>query len=234
MQPVIAEHQAALDSMLKSSDFRLVMIENKHALFVRAASDKPSETRSVADSEIHELSPGYVAAWLLARTTDVAAIRRELIGLRAEPNARAYVAWVDALLALRPLARAEGRAGFAPPVTVSEQAGVRFALERLRPLRAMVEDVPSLSAYRARAAILACELAEAETVLRDIRGEDSSRESIFAAQELALRRGDRQSVRAVIEAARARPEAANDPWLAALERALNQPSSCGAAGSGKH
>jgi hypothetical protein len=233
VQPVIAEHQAALASMLKARDFRLVMIENKQALFVRAQSDNPAETRAAADAGFHELSPGYVASWLLARTTDVAAIRRELAGLRAEPNAGAYVAWVDALLALRPLARAEGRAGFAPPLTTSEHAGVRFALERLRPLRAIVEDVPSLSAYRALAATLACELDEAEAVLRDVREEDSSRESIFARQELALRRGDRHSVKTVLEAARALPEAANDPWLAALERALDQPNSCAAA-SGKN
>lgn len=233
VQPVIAEHQAALDSMLKAPDFRLVMIENKHALFVRAESDKPSEMHADAASGLRELSPGYVAPWLLARATDVVAIRRELVALRAEPNAGAYVAWVDALLALRPLARAEGRAGFAPPVTMSEHAGVRFALERLRPLRAVVEDVPSLSAYRALAATLACELDEAEAVLGDVREEDNSRESLFAAQELALRRGERQSVSAFVEAARALPEAANDPWLAALERALNQPNSCAAA-SGKN
>lgn len=233
VQPTLAEHQAALASMLKAQDFRLVMIENKHALFVRAASELPDETRAAADDGLHELVPGYAAPWLLSRTTDVNAIRSELAGLRAEPNARAYVAWVEALLALRPLARAGGRAGFAPPVTRSEHAGADFALERLRPLRALLEDVPSLSAYHALAAALACQLDEAEAVLTGIRAEDSSRESTFAQQELALRRGDRDSVRRFVEAARAIPEAASDVWLAAITRMLAQPNPCPAAGSSK-
>jgi hypothetical protein len=227
VQPNLAEHQAALESMLKSKDFRLVMIENKHALFVRAETEKPEETRAAADAGLHELTPGYSAPWLLSRASDVNAIRRELAGLRSDPNTHAYVAWVEALLALRPLARAEGRAGFAPPVTRSEHAGADFALERLRPLRALLEDVPSLSAYHSLAAALACRLDEAQSVLDGIREEDSSRESTFAAQELALRRGERESVRAFIDAARAVPEAADDVWVAALSRQLGQPNPCG-------
>jgi hypothetical protein len=227
VQPILTEHQAALASMLKSTEFRLVMIENKHALFVRAASENPDQARAAADDGLQVLSPGYSAPWLLSGTADVGAIRQELVALRAEPNARAYVAWVDALLALRPLARAEGRAGFAPPVTRSERAGADFALEHLRPLRAVLEDVPSLSAYHALAATLACELDEAESVLARIRDEDSSRESTFAIQELALRRGDRDSVRAFVNAARALPEAADDVWLAALQRQVDQPNPCG-------
>jgi hypothetical protein len=227
VQPILTEHQTALASMLKSTEFRLVMIENKHALFVRAASETPDQTRAAADDALQVLSPGYSAPWLLSGTADVRAIREELVALRAEPNARAYVAWVDALLALRPLARAAGRAGFAPPVTRSERAGADFALEHLRPLRAVLEDVPSLSAYHALAATLACELDEAERVLAGIRDEDSSRESTFAGQELALRRGDRDSVRAFVHAARAVPEARDDVWLAALERQLAQPNPCG-------
>jgi hypothetical protein len=228
VQPVIAEHQAALESMLKAPEFRLVLIENKHALFVRAESDKSDESRAATDRALHDLSPGYSAGWLLSRNADVAAIRRELVQLRPEPNAAAYVAWVDALLALRPLARAEGRGGFTTPVTRNEQAAVTFALERLRPLRAVLEDVPSLSAYHALAAILACELDEAERVLKEVREEDSSRESTFASQELALRRGERDAVKKFITAARAVPEAANDPWLAGLERALSQANPCSA------
>jgi hypothetical protein len=220
VQPNLTQHQAALASMLNAKDFQLVMIENKHALFVRKAGENAEE------EGFHELEPGYSAAWLLARTTDVNAIRRELVSLRAEPSAQAYTAWVDALLALRPLARAEGRAGFAPPLTRSEHAGAELALERLRPLRALLEDVPSLSAYHALAAALACRLDEAERVLNGIRNEDSSRESTFAAQELALRRGDRDSVRAFIDAARAVPEAADDVWLAALSRLLSQANPC--------
>jgi hypothetical protein len=227
VQPLIAEHQAALASMLKAPDFRLVVIENKHALFVRAQGKDDADTRAATDSALHELEPGYSATWLLARAADVGAIRRELVQLRSEPNAAAYVAWVDAILALRPLARADGRGGFTPPVTRSEHAGVDFALERLRPLRARLEDVPSLSAYHALAALLACKLDEAEDVLDDVRDEDTSRETTFAAQELALRRGDVDEVKAFIAAARAVPEAANDPWLAGLERASKQPSACG-------
>jgi hypothetical protein len=227
VQPVLAEHQAALASMLKAPDFRLVMIENKHALFVRAQGRDDADTRAATDSALHELQPGYSAAWLLARTADVGAIRGELVQLRSEPNAAAYVAWVDAILALRPLARAEGRGGFNPPVTRSEHAGVDFALARLRPLRKQLEDVPSLSAYHALAALLACKLDEADQVLGDVRDEDTSRETTFATQELALRRGDQAGVKAFVAAARAVPEAANDPWLASLERTLTQPNPCG-------
>jgi hypothetical protein len=227
VQPAIAEHQAALASMLKAPDFRLVVIENKHALFVRAQGKDEAQTRAATDHALRELSPGYSAAWLLARTADVDAIRRELVQLRSQPNSAAYVAWVDAILALRPLARAEGRGGFTPPVTRSEHAGVDFALQKLRPLRAQLEDVPSLSAYHALAAILACKLDEAASVLSDVRDEDTSRESTFALQELALRRGQRAAVKAFIAAARAVPEAANDPWLASLERASTQPNPCG-------
>jgi hypothetical protein len=225
VQPALAEHQAALASMSSAPDFRMVMIENKHALFVKAGpSDGPAA--------LHALSPGYSSGWLLADRADLGAIDRELSRLRTEPNARAYVAWVDALRALRPLAREEGRAGFAPPRDAMERDAAERALERLRPLRAVLEDVPSVSAYHALAAVLACKLDEAERVLHEIRDEDASRESTFAAQELALRRAELDSVRAFLSAAGALPEAKGDVWLAALKRELDAPSLCPAAAHG--
>ncbi|HKP56218.1 MAG TPA: hypothetical protein VJV78_05850 [Polyangiales bacterium] len=216
VQPALAEHQTALRSMLAARDFQLVLLENKHALFVKDTT-LPG---------IRALVPGYDAQWLLAASADVPAIRGELARLRVEPNAGLYVAWIDALLALRPLARAEGRAGFAPPSSRSELAMARRALELLRPLRAVLEDVPSLSAYRALAAVLACELGEAERVLDDVRDEDASRETVFARQELHLRRGQLAEVRAFIDKARAVPEAAGDAWLASLTAALVSPPRC--------
>jgi hypothetical protein len=216
VQPVLAEHQAALASMLAAKNFRMMLIENKHALFV-SGSALPG---------LRALVPGYAAEWLLASQTDVPAIQRELARLRPEANAAIYVAWVDALLALRPLARANGRAGFTPPSAASEQVAVQRALELLRPLRSVLEEVPSISAYHALAALLACELTEAERVLDGVREEDISREFVFARQELRLRRGQLDEVRAFIESTRGIPDAAGDPWLAALEAGLATPPSC--------
>lgn len=223
VQPLVTEHQAALDTMLHAPEFALTVIENKHVLFAKRGS-----TRTGAEgAEFQALQPGYTAPWLLAPNADLAAIRSELAKLRGEPNVRAYVAWVDALLALRPLARSAGEAGFKAPETPTERAAVRGALAKLRPLREVLDEVPILTAYHALTAVLACELDEADGVLDAIREEDRSRETVLAAQELAVRRGERDEVRAFLAQARAMPEAKGDVWLAALEAALDGPPLCG-------
>jgi hypothetical protein len=53
-----------------------------------------------------------------------------------------------------------------------------------------------------------------------------SRETLLLTQELALRRGRVGEVQQFLDAARALPQAQDDPWLAALEAELAAPVGC--------
>ena len=222
-QPLVAEQQPALRALLAYPDFQLVMIEQKHCVFARAL---PSRAALLRERALSRLQPGYAVEWLYAERADPDAIRAELAKLGDHPNVRPYRDWVLGLLSARSLARAEGRAGLRAPRSQRERAQLADALEKLRAADRALEIVPSVTAQHALAAIADCQLDEAERLIARARQDDEARELLFGAQELALRRGELQTVQAFIEQASRVPAAHGDPWIEALEEALRTPVAC--------
>jgi hypothetical protein len=224
-QPNVTEQQPALRALLGFEDFSLVLIEDAHCVFARR-----SERRSqlLASATLRVLRPGYAADWLLAADADTTAIARELERLGQHPNLRAYRAWVLGMLAARPLARAEGRAGFAAARDSAQRASLARALALVREADDRLRIVPSVSAYHALLASAACQLDEARAVLSRAQAESEARELALGAEELALRDGDVARVRAFLARARALPAAAGDVWLAALQSELESAPPCAA------
>jgi hypothetical protein len=223
LQPLVREQQPALLAMLARSDFWLVAIEAQHCLFIR---DDVRRHQLLAPLALRVLRPGYDAAWLLASKLDATAVARELSELPPHRNVDAYRDWVLGLLELRPLARAEGRAGFSAPRDRADLARLSRALPRLRATDRALAIVPSVQAYYALAAVSACRLDDATDVIERARAEGETRELLFARQELALRRGQLQAVRTFLNQAKALPGAAADPFIQALEAELVAPPLC--------
>jgi hypothetical protein len=223
-EPMVTEQQPALRALLGYDDFRLVMIEDRHCVFAKLSARR---SQLLASSALRWLRPGYAADWLLAADADPLAIARELERLGRHPNLQAYRAWVLGMLAARPLARAEDRAGLAPARSPEQRASALRALGLVRAADATLDEgVPSVSAYHALLAIAACQLDEARAVLTRAAANGEGRELMLGAQELALRDGHAEQVRAFIAQARALPAAAGDVWLAGLQTALDSAPLC--------
>jgi hypothetical protein len=86
--------------------------------------------------------------------------------------------------------------------------------------------VPIVHAYHALVCAALCDLDGAERALREARWEGDSRETLLGAQELALRRGDRDEVAQFLARAEQMPGAVDDPWLHALRDGLRTPPHC--------
>jgi hypothetical protein len=224
-QPAVTEQQPALRALLGYEDFNLVLIEDAHCVFARRSQRR---SQLLASATLHVLRPGYAADWLLAADADTTAIARELERLGQHPNLRAYRAWVLGMLAARPLARAEDRAGFAAARDPAQRASLARALALVHEADDRLRIVPSVSAYHALLATAACQLDEARAVLTRAQAEGEARELALGAEELALRDGQVAQVRAFLARARALPAAAGDAWLAALQSALESAPLCAA------
>jgi hypothetical protein len=222
-QPMIAEQQPALHALLSFDDFRLVAIEARHCVFARRT---PERAALLQASALTTLMPGYDAAWVLSEPVDLGQVARELAKLPDHPNVNAYRDWVRAMVALKPLARAGGRAGFVSPRTAAERRIIRAALELLRECDRELEIVPTVAVYRALTAVAACELDEAHEAFERAERLGRVREITFGEQELALREGELERVRTFMQALSALPEAAHDPWANAIAADLNAPPSC--------
>ncbi|HEY2735994.1 MAG TPA: hypothetical protein VGI70_18480 [Polyangiales bacterium] len=224
-EPEVSEQQPALHALLGYEDFALVMIEDGHCLFARRTARR---RQLLEHASLHALRPGYDAEWLLARDADVVAIRAELARLDDYPNSRGYRDWVSGMLAARPLARVQSRAGFSSPRDAVEHSAVARALALVRRADQTLQIVPSVMAYHALLATAACRLDEAREVLERAAADGGARELLLGAQDLALRRGEVAEVRAFLDRASALPEANGDAWLAALRTSLDSPPLCAA------
>ncbi len=225
---VYQRHRVLLETLAGMPTWRLAMIEDRYATFVRAGVDSasPPGTRPRAAQSLVTLRPSYEPGFVLDDRADTQSIGRELKALCSYPNTVAYCSWVEGLLSLRPLAREQARAGIRMPETAAERTAVRNALTKLRKASRQVTDVPTISAYRAMAAIAACELKEGAQAIREAAREEDSRETLFLSQELALRQGELKGVRAFLRGADALDEARHDPWLKAISHMLDSPPRC--------
>lgn len=223
LQPAIQEQQIALQTLLAASDFRLTAIEAEHCVFARST---PERAAKLEQQTLRLLQPGYEPAWLLAGATDAQAVRAELARLPAHPNVAAYRDWVEAMLELRVFARSQSQAGFDSPHNPAETAAMHAALARLRASDEVLQQVQTVTVYRALAALALCQLDEAEAAFARALETGPVREIGFGEQELALRRGERERVAHFIRETSKLAEAQGDPWLAALQLELANPAHC--------
>jgi len=216
-QPAIAEQQPALRALSAFSDFRLVAIEAEHCAFARTLPDRAGLLRQRA---LTTLQPGYDPAWLFSDGLDRRAVERELSLLPEHPNVVPYRDWVRALVKLRPLVRDAGRSGIAAPRNAAEHTALTEALPLLRATARDLDWVPSVNVFHALVAAATCHFDEAESALERARSLGATREVAFGAQELALRRGERERVQTFLTRVLELPEAQGDPWVARLQREL--------------
>ncbi|MDB4973948.1 MAG: hypothetical protein JWN48_2289 [Myxococcaceae bacterium] len=208
-----------------SPEWSLVSIEDLHATYVRAGALDAAGTRD--NPPLTAMKPSYDMGWILERDAlQHAQIERELQLLRAQPNVAGYRAWVEGVLALAPLRRGRASDGFRWPTSPQDWSRYRRARPLIRTASERAPSVPVVSALHAYLAAVFCDFAEAEQALERAMVEGRSREPMLAEQELALRRGQRDQVRAVVTAARALPQGARDPWLAELAAGIAAPPAC--------
>ena len=183
-------------------------------------------TRRLPRSDLDALPASYDPTPIL-EADDVQAerLRRGVEALGPGPDAQVFAAFVRSMLRLRPLARQGGWGGYRPPRTPAETAALTLARRELQQTLRRAP-VPSVLAHAALAAAMACALDDAEARLADARALGESRETLFAAEELHLRRGEVGAVAAFLQASAGVPEAVGDPWLGALRSALDQPNPC--------
>jgi hypothetical protein len=141
-------------------------------------------------------------------------------------NTRGYAGWVRAVLALQPLLRSGRDNGLRPAVSDAERAVLERAQRWLARAAKGAEGVPIVHAYHALVAAARCDLDAAQHAIEQARWEGESRETLLGAQEIALRRGQLESVRDFLRRAAAMPGAATDPWLNALGESLRAPPRC--------
>jgi hypothetical protein len=130
------------------------------------------------------------------------------------------------MLALRKLAREDGDGGFHAPASASEESAALEAWEQLRIAEDRLGDRPVIVTYRAIAATLACKLDDADAALRLARRDGEARETLLTAQEVRLRRGQVEDVKAFGEKMSAVPSVSGDPWLKALRASVTAPPRC--------
>jgi hypothetical protein len=208
-----------LEATLAMPSFRLYAIEDRFVLF--GAYPPPPE----GPTPFEALPPGYDVDALWGEGADVAALRAELARL-THPNARAYLGWAQASLALRPLLRGGAHDGLRAPASAAERATVTRATDALAHAARVLDDVPVVQAQYAMAALADCRLDAVEPALELAMREGTSREPMLTRLELLRERGETDEVRAVLDALRAEPASAGDPWIAALRRSLADPPRC--------
>lgn len=209
VQHTAPNERAALEALASDPAFVRTWIDAHFAVYVRA-----DRARGLDAARLDALPVTLAPAEVLGATPEqVRQIRTDLANIGGGPDARAYRAFVRAMLRLRPLAREGGWAGYRPPTDEHERREVELALRELEATRARVGAVPVIEAHLALVATLACRLADARAHLDSAVALGVSRETIFAEPELALREGRTEAARAFVVQARGIPAAATDPWV---------------------
>jgi hypothetical protein len=221
---VDASHQAFLNTMRELPGWRLVLVEDRYATYLR---ELPERRGLLARRALTALEPSYEPGFVLGEAADTVAVRRELGLIPRRPNTTAYRAWVQGLLALRPLAVAGGRGGLRPAATAAERHALAAARRDLDLAGRRLPDVPTIAVHQAMAAVAACDLEAAGAILDRVESSDGGfRETLLVRQEIALRQGRVDEVRDFVERARRLAGAGVDPWVEALATELGRPRPC--------
>jgi hypothetical protein len=217
------QHRRFFAHMQRAPGFVRVAIEDQFSLFMRA------DVRLRDGSVPRALPPLglYEIDWLVAASlAERARIHAALARLPNHSNTRGYRGWVEGVLALEPFLRAGMTAGVRPARDAREAALLARIQAQLARAAEGAKGVPVVHAYLALVALARCDLSVARRELEEARFEADSRETLLGAQELALREGRSEEVRAFLAQAERMPEAKDDAWLAALREALQAPPRC--------
>ena len=144
------------------------------------------------------------------------------------PSARGYTAFVEAVLRLAPFARDGARGGLRVPDDAAGWASFRRADALLRAAPDAARHLPSIAALHALVLATLCDLDRADGALARSATfhPEPSRETTLAGQEIALRRGEGDAVRQLVEAGLRMPEGRGDPWLLALRDTVDHAPAC--------
>jgi hypothetical protein len=217
------QHRRFFAHMQRAPGFVRAVIEDGFSLFMRADTVLRDGThpRALTVLQLYELD------WLLAAPPEQKArIRAELALLPAHDNVRGYRGWVEGMLALEPFLRAGATAGVRAARDAREATQLARIQAQLERAARGAKGVPIVHAYLALVAIARCDLDVARRELEEARFESDARETLLGAQELALREGRTEDVRAFLEQAERMPQAKGDVWLDALREALKSPPRC--------
>lgn len=224
LKHTLGGEQHRIASMRARGGWSLALVDDAFALYVR--DDLSTASRY---PRLTTLRPGYDAGWVLGATpSEQAAIRAELQETPGVASDRGYRHWVWALLALAPLARDGDRGGLRPAEGPNDWTRYRAAAGLLAATPAAARDLPTVAALEALVRATLCDFEGADEALARSTSfvTQPGRETVLAEQELALRRGQREGVRAFVEAGLAMPEGHDDPWLRGLEAELSRPPRC--------
>ncbi|MDB4986898.1 MAG: hypothetical protein JWN04_2076 [Myxococcaceae bacterium] len=227
---VVVAHAASGETQVRSfvehrPDWQLLLIEDLHATYVRRGVLDAGGVRAYPALEV--LEPDYAIGWLLdADASRVTQIRAELAQLSRKPGSSGYRAWVEGILALAPLRRGRPGDGFRWPRNEADWSVYRHVRPLIERTASRASDVPIVAAMQAQLAALFCDFSTADAALERALAEGASREPMMAAQELALRRGEREQVARMVAAGQRQARGKNDPWLAELADGLEHPPAC--------
>jgi hypothetical protein len=216
--------QSLLADLAARPGWSLALIDDAYALYVRDDLAQTSEF-----PRISALVPSYDPRWILdapaARRT---AFAREIKAMQRVPSARGYTAFVGAVLRLASFARDGARGGLRVPDDAAGWASFQRADALLRAAPDAARHLPSIAALHALVLATLCDLDRADEALARSGAfhTEPSRETTLAGQEIALRRGERDAVRQLVEAGLRMPEGHGDPWLLALLEATTRAPAC--------
>jgi hypothetical protein len=206
-------HRKAVIELQNARDFRLVALEDGHALYVR------SWVAPEARAFVH-LQPGYGPQAPGPGASD------ELARIAHEPASRGYYAYHAALDSLAPMLRNGGLDGLGTIADGPRDPRLSRALSLLRVASERVPQVDVAHVFHALVAAHACRLPEARAALELARASGESRQTLLIGQEIALRSGDSSSVRAFLDGVAKLQPGRADGWVEALKQALNDPQGC--------
>jgi hypothetical protein len=217
------QHQRFFAHMQRAPGFVRVAIEDGFSLFMRsdAVLRDGAHPRALPELGLYDLD------WLIGLSAErKTVIRAALAALPVHANVRGYRGWVEGVLALEPFLRAGATAGVRPARDATEAAQLARVQAQLERAARGAKGVPIVHAYLGLVAAARCELEIARRELDEARFESESRETLLGAQEIALRKGESEALRAFLAQAARMPGAQDDIWLAALRDALATPPRC--------
>lgn len=225
---MVVEHvdpgqQVVLGAMRDHPAWTAVVIEDHYVTYLRNTGER---SRLAERQALRVLAPAYEADFVLGVDVDLAKVRQERSRLPDHPNTTAYRAWIDGLLAIRPIAEDGGRSGLRAPMKGGEGELLARARQLFDVVGSRLDDVPTVGVYKAMTAVADCDLEGASEILEKLERSGGFRETLLLRQEIALRQGRFDDVRDFLRQVRAVESMSADPWIEALDHRLDQPPRC--------
>ncbi len=203
----------ATNYLMSSTDWRLAMVEDRHALFVRDAQAGTAPGFAV-------IGPGYTTGRVFDPEVTPDEIEAERERLHAYQGTEGIDEWVRGLVLLGPLARDRDRAGFRTAKTLDEGRAALEAAESFEFAERRAPGYAPIALFAAMAKLSACDGEGARSALARSRGSQETRTHKLIGLEVALRSGteeERTAALDYLERLKASPESARDPWVQAID-----------------